>query len=62
MSVDANFRLCRRLKAGQSRKDDKPYLNSSFFIPQDDVDAYLRSEQRPVSITLTQVQLHVQLW
>ncbi len=57
ISVDGNFRLCRRRKAGLSRDEDKPLIKCSFFLPQDNVDAYVQSEQNSVSVTVSQVSI-----
>lgn len=59
MSVDGNFRLCRRKKAGNLRKDIKPFLHSSFFVDQNEVDSYILSEQRPIAVTLAQVHVYL---
>lgn len=51
MSIDANFRLCRREKAGSASKEDVPIYKAPFFLPQRDVDSYISSQQGLVSYT-----------
>ncbi len=46
MAVDANFRLCRREKAGHAIGDTSPLVQPSYFLPQDEVDKYLHSEHK----------------
>ncbi len=44
--MDANFRLCRRGKAGRLRTEDSPLLKSTYCLPQGDVDQYVASKQK----------------
>ncbi len=52
VSMDANFRLCRRSKAARISRDDAPLLKSSFFCSQDKVDSYVQSFETSTSVTL----------
>lgn len=45
VAIDANFRLCRRAKAGHTCANS-PLIQPTLFLPQDEVDRYVKSEQR----------------
>lgn len=52
MSIDANFRLCRREKAASTSKEDIPIYQTPFFLPQHEVDKYVQSQQGLISYNL----------
>ena len=43
ISLDGNFRLCRRKNAGQQSMYDKPLSSDGVFVNQSDVDCYVQS-------------------
>ncbi len=49
MSIDANFRLCRRVNAAKESKDMEPLISPSFFLSQDEVDCYVTSQECPTT-------------
>ena len=49
VAVDANFRLCRRKRAGHALGKVSPLIQPSFFLSQEEVDAYILSEQKIIT-------------
>ncbi len=49
MSIDANFRLCRRINAAKESKDTEPLISPSFFLSQKEVNCYVTSQERPTT-------------
>ena len=43
ISLDGNFRLCRRKNAGQQSMYEKPLCGDRVFVSQSDVDCYVQS-------------------
>ena len=43
ISLDGNFRLCRRKNAGQQSTYEKPLCGDTVFVNQSDVDSYVSS-------------------
>ena len=43
ISLDGNFRLCRRKNAGQQSMYEKPLCGDRVFVNQSDVDCYVQS-------------------
>jgi len=52
LSLDANFRLCRRGKAGSVRTEDAPILKGTYFLCQREVDKYVASKQKLESFNM----------
>ena len=43
ISLDGNFRLCRRKKAGEQSMYEKPLSGDGVFVNQSDIDYYVQS-------------------
>lgn len=51
ISLDANFRLCRRKKAGRAVTDVKPLFSDEVFADQAAVDNYVQASKTVVPMT-----------
>ncbi len=56
ISLDGDFRLCHRKKAGQRSVYDKPLNVDGIFVNQSDVDCYVQSSALLVTLERSRVK------